>query len=85
MSVSRLKDFLSERNVPTTGKRRNELETLARKAANVYPMREECDHAHAESERERRRVRTADGSFHDLNGRVVKWTKDFKKILFVRL
>ena len=38
MSVSRLKDFLSERNVPTTGKRRNELETLARKAANVLPL-----------------------------------------------
>ena len=85
MSVSRLKDFLSERNVPTTGKRKNELETLARKAANVYPVREICYHAHADSERKRRCVRTADGSVHDLNGRVVLWTKDLKKILFARL
>ena len=74
MSVSRLKDFLSKRNVPSTGKRRNELETLARKAANVYPVKEECDHT--ESERKRRCVRAADGSVRDLNGRVVTWTKD---------
>ena len=71
MSVLRLNDFLSERNTPTTGKRRNELETLARKAANVYPVREKCDHAHTKSERERRCVRTAGGSVHGLNGRVV--------------
>ena len=44
MTVPQLKKYLSERGVPCSGKRRRELESLAEKAAKVYPVLERCDH-----------------------------------------
>ena len=78
MTVPQLREFLNSRGVPNSGKRRQELETLARKANEAYTAREACDRA--ESERKRRCVRELDGSVRDLNGRTVAWTKDLKKL-----
>ena len=81
MTVQQLREFLNSRGVPNAGKQRQELETLARKADEVYTAREECDRA--ESEKKRRCVRAHDGSVRDLNEKTVAWTKDLKKLPFI--
>ena len=77
-TVPELKKILSQRGVSTTGKRREELLTLARKAVELYDAREECDHE--DSERKRRRVIHDDGTIVDLHGKTVTWTSKLKDL-----
>ena len=78
MTVPQLKAFLTERGVPSHGKRKSELLSLAVKAGESYGVLEACDRE--ESGRKRRRVSMADGSTRDLNEKLVTWKADLRSL-----
>lgn len=78
MKVEELKRFLTDRGIPSGGKRKQELIELVLKARDKYNVIEPCDHD--ESERNRRRVVKDDGSLIDLNGKQVLWTSNLRTL-----
>lgn len=76
MTVPQLKAFLTKRGIPCNGKRKSELESLAKKSVSMYDVIEPCDRE--ESAKKRRRVTGADGSVRDLNDKFVTWKDDLR-------